>query len=130
NIQPQDFSFGTVGDGTVLDSGRNFGPVTVRYETYGRLDPGKSNATLILHAFSGDAHAAGYHPGARKPGWWDSMSGPGKAFDTRRYFVICSNVLGGCQGTTGPISIDPSTGRPYGLSFPVITIHDMVKVQK
>jgi homoserine O-acetyltransferase len=86
---------------------------------------------LICHALSGDAHVAGRHaPTDPKPGWWDTMVGPGKAFDTRRYFVICSNVLGGCKGTTGSISIDPATGRPYGTRFPLVTVHDMVAVQK
>jgi homoserine O-acetyltransferase/O-succinyltransferase len=113
-----------------LDCGDSIGPLTVAYETYGRLDPDRSNAILILHAFSGDAHAAGFHEGDSKPGWWDDMIGPGKAFDTDRYFVICSNVLGGCRGTTGPSSVDPTTGRPYGLTFPLVTIPDMVRVQE
>ncbi len=113
-----------------LKSGQTFGPITIAYETYGQLNDDKSNAILICHALTGDAHAAGYHEGKQKPGWWDNMIGPGKAFDTEKYFVICSNVLGGCKGTTGPSSINPATGRPYGLSFPVITIKDMVEVQK
>jgi homoserine O-acetyltransferase len=113
-----------------LESGQSFGPVTVTYETYGELNEARSNAVLIAHAFSGDAHAAGVHSAEDShPGWWDHMIGPGKAFDTRKYFVICSNVLGGCQGTTGPGSIDPATGKPYALSFPVVTIEDMVRVQ-
>lgn len=124
---PQDVIFE---DGVTLDSGRTFAPINVRYETYGSLDRKRSNAILIVHAFSGDAHAAGMHPGGTLPGWWDNMIGPGKAFDTNTYFVICSNVLGGCQGTTGPGSPDPLTGRPYALEFPVVTINDMVKVQK
>jgi homoserine O-acetyltransferase len=102
----------------------------VAYETYGLLNAAKTNAILVLHAFSGDAHAAGIGPETGKPGWWDNSIGPGKAFDTNKYFVICSNVLGGCRGSTGPGSIDPATGRPYGMSFPVITIGDMVRVQK
>jgi homoserine O-acetyltransferase len=115
----------------VLESGRRFGPINIRYETYGALSERRDNAILIVHAFSGDAHAAGYHrEDEKKPGWWDSMIGPGKAFDTDRYFIICSNVLGGCMGTTGPNSIDPATGEPYGLDFPVITIQDMVNAQK
>ncbi len=114
-----------------LESGQDFGPVRVTYETYGRLNSEKTNAILIVHAFSGDAHAAGYHGDSdKKPGWWDSMIGPGKAFDTRQYFVICSNVLGGCMGTSGPNSTDPATGKPYAMDFPVITIQDMVKLQK
>ena len=126
-VSPQDL---TLDDGVTLDSGRRLAPVTVRYETYGELNASRTNAVLIVHAFSGDAHAAGFHPGAQKPGWWDNMIGHGKPFDTRRYHVVCSNVLGGCQGTTGPGSIDPQIGRPYALSFPVITVNDMVKVQK
>ncbi len=113
-----------------LKSGERLGPITVAYETYGQLNPDKSNAILICHALSGDAHAAGLHKGDKKTGWWDIMIGPGKAFDTNQYFVICSNVLGGCRGTTGPSSINPKTETPYGLSFPVVTIDDMVHVQK
>ena len=114
----------------VLKSGEKLGPITLAYETYGELNKDKSNAILVLHALSGDAHAAGYHEGDKKPGWWDIMIGPGKAFDTNKYFIISSNVLGGCQGSTGPYSIDPKTGNPYALSFPVITIEDMVVAQK
>ncbi|KXB08601.1 homoserine O-acetyltransferase [candidate division MSBL1 archaeon SCGC-AAA382N08] len=113
-----------------LDSGKDFGPIDIAYETYGELNEEKSNAILICHALSGDAHAAGWHKGDEKPGWWDNMIGPRKTFDTDRYFVICSNVLGGCKGTTGPPSINPETGESYGLDFPVITVSDMVKVQK
>jgi len=113
-----------------LESGATLGPVTIAYETYGRLNAERSNAILIVHALSGSAHAAGYHdPDDRKPGWWDECIGPGKAFDTDRYFVICSNVLGGCYGSTGPSSINPATGKPYGLGFPVVTIGDMVHAQ-
>jgi homoserine O-acetyltransferase len=104
--------------------------ITLAYETYGSLNSRRDNAVLICHALSGDAHAAGYHQGEDRPGWWDVMIGPGRAFDTDRYFVICSNVLGGCKGSTGPGSVDPSTGRPYGLRFPVVTIGDMVNAQK
>ena len=112
-----------------LDCGVTLQGIDVAYETYGRLDAGKSNAILITHAFSLDAHAAGVDAAGR-PGWWDDMIGPGKAFDTDKYFVISSNVLGGCRGTTGPSSIDPATGKPYGMKFPVITIADMVRLQK
>jgi len=112
-----------------LDNGVTLREVACAYETYGTLDDAKSNAILITHAFSGDAHAAGVDSAGR-PGWWDNMIGPGKAFDTNKYFVICSNVLGGCRGTTGPSSIDPATGKPYGMKFPVITIGDMVRLQK
>ena len=113
-----------------LECGRELGPITLAYETYGELNERRDNAVLILHAFSGDAHAAGYHEGDDKPGWWDIMIGPGKAFDTERYLVICSNVIGGCRGSTGPSSVSPETGRPYGLSFPVVTIRDMVEAQR
>jgi homoserine O-acetyltransferase/O-succinyltransferase len=117
-------------DSISLDGGATLAPVEVAYETYGSLNAQKSNAILILHAFSGDAHAAGVSPETGKPGWWDNMIGPGKAFDTNKYFVICSNVLGGCRGTTGPASINPATGCAYAMSFPVITIRDMVRLQK
>src|SRR5450631_4078257 len=117
-------------DAISLDNGATLAPVEVAYETYGELNPRKSNAILILHAFSGDAHAAGISPESGLPGWWDNMIGPGKAYDTNKYFVICSNVLGGCRGTTGPASINPATGCPYGMSFPVITIGDMVRLQR
>jgi len=113
-----------------LDNGATLAPVDVAYETYGELNPSKSNAILILHAFSGDAHAAGISHETGKPGWWDNMIGPGKAFDTNKYFVICSNILGGCRGSTGPSSINPATGCPYAMSFPVITIADIVRLQK
>src|SRR5438045_4530824 len=116
-------------DGLTLDSGATLHQVDVAYETYGTLNAARSNAILVLHAFSGDAHAAGIsHEG--KPGWWDNMIGPGKGFDTNRYYVICANVLGGCRGTTGPASINPATGCPYAMGFPVITIGDMVRLQK
>lgn len=112
-----------------LDSGLTLSALKVAYETYGTLSETKDNAILVCHALSGGAHAAGFHKGQTKPGWWNDMIGPGKAFDTDRFFVICSNVLGGCYGTTGPSSMDPATGKPYGTNFPVITIHDMVQVQ-
>jgi len=115
----------------LLDSGRKLGPIQVAYETYGELSRQADNAVLICHALSGDAHVAGYHSADdKKPGWWDNMVGPGKWIDTNKYFVICTNVLGGCKGTTGPGSINPETGKPWGLDFPVITIGDMVRVQK
>ena len=114
-----------------FESGVEFGPVTVAYETYGRLNEAKDNAILVVHALTGDAHAAGYHnENDKKPGWWDDLIGSGKAFDTDKYYVISTNILGGCSGTTGPSSINPETGKPYGLSFPVFTIEDTVKVQK
>ena len=115
----------------VLESGARLGPITVAYETMGVLNDDKSNVILITHALSGDSHVAGYYSAEDpKPGWWDIMVGPGKGIDTDKYFVICSNVLGGCLGTTGPSSINPATDRAYGLDFPVVTIGDMVKVQK
>jgi homoserine O-acetyltransferase len=114
-----------------LDSGETLGPITLAYETYGRLNSDRSNAILILHALSGDAHAAGYHSFKNpKAGWWDDCIGPDKAFDTNKYFIICSNVVGGCQGSTGPSSLNPVTGKPYGLSLPVVTIGDMVRAQR
>lgn len=128
-VETKNFTFAEPPDGFVLESGEKLGPINVAFETYGELNKDKSNAILIAHAFSGDAHAAGYHKGDTKPGWWDSMIGPGKAFDTDKYHVICSNVIGGCSGTTGPSSINPKTGKPYGLNFPLISINDMVNVQ-
>jgi homoserine O-acetyltransferase len=128
-VQIQYFDFAQPPHELVLENGEKLGPIKVAYETYGTLNAQRSNAILILHALSGDAHAAGFHKGDEKPGWWDDMIGPGKGFDTDRYFVICSNVLGGCQGTTGPSSINPKTGKNYGFDFPVISISDMVNVQ-
>ena len=124
------FHFASPPNELILASGEKLGPITVAYETYGKLNDLRSNAVLILHALTGDAHAAGFHKGDEKPGWWDDMIGPGKAFDTDKYFVICSNVLGGCKGTTGPSSVNPRTGERYGLDFPIISISDMVNVQK
>ena len=98
-----------------LASGEKLGPVTLAYETYGSLNKEKSNAILILHALSGDAHAAGVHAGDNDTGWWEELIGPGKAFDTHRYFIICSNVVGGCKGSTGPSSLNPATGKPYAI---------------
>jgi len=116
----------------VLEGGGSLSRVTVAYETYGQLSSAKDNAILVCHALSGDAHAAGYYSNDphEKPGWWDLIIGPGKPLDTDRYFVICPNFLGSCYGTTGPASIDPGTGRPYGLTFPFFTIRDMVEVQR
>jgi homoserine O-acetyltransferase len=133
----------------LLDCGRELFPIRVAYETYGTLSPARDNVILVCHALSGDAHAAGFTaaPSAestrdgfraderdagrgRGLGWWDGMIGPGKAFDTDRFFVVSSNLLGGCRGTTGPGSENPATGRPYGSDFPVITVADMVKVER
>jgi len=130
-VQTQYFTFAEPPNEMELDSGAKLGPITVAYETYGELNAEKSNVVLIVHALSGDAHVAGKHAlEDRKPGWWDSMVGPGKGFDTSKYFVICSNIIGGCAGSTGPSSLDPKTDRPYGLTFPIITIGDMVRAQR
>jgi homoserine O-acetyltransferase len=136
-------------DPLALDCGRTLDQVRMAYETYGRLAPAKDNVILVCHALSGDAHAAGWSDDPTAPsavdgfradergiaprgglGWWDGMIGPGKAFDTDRYFVVCSNLLGSCRGSTGPGSIDPSTGKPYGLNFPVVTVADMVRAEE
>ncbi|MHC4212223.1 MAG: homoserine O-acetyltransferase MetX [Planctomycetota bacterium] len=114
-----------------LDCGKTLGPIDVAYETYGTLNKQQDNVILICHALSGNAHVAGYNsPEEEKPGWWEIMVGPGKGIDTEKYFVICSNFLGGCSGTTGPSSTNPETSKPYGLDFPIITIADMVRLQK
>jgi homoserine O-acetyltransferase/O-succinyltransferase len=112
-----------------LDCGVALDHVTVAYRTYGTLDAEKSNAVLVCHALTGDQYLAETHPITSKPGWWELMVGPGKVLDTDRFFVICPNILGGCMGTMGPKEIDPATGRPWGLSFPVITVADMVRAQ-
>lgn len=117
----------------VLESGARLGPLTIAYETYGTLAETGDNAVLVTHAFSGDSHVAGYYgadPAVEKPGWWDFMVGPGKGIDTDRYFVICANILGSCMGSTGPSSINPETGNPYGMEFPMVTIGDMVSAQR
>jgi len=149
-VTTKHYTFAEPPNEMVLDSGVKLGPITLAYETYGRLNEAADNAILVLHALSGDAHAAGISAdengisaadigfGARsndavdrkRLGWWDNMIGPGKAIDTDHYYVISSNILGGCRGSTGPSSINPSTGRPYGLSFPVVTVADMVRAQK
>ncbi len=128
-VETKYLTFARPPDDLVLESGEKLGPITLAYETYGDLNEGRTNAILIFHALSGDAHAAGYHPGDDQPGWWDGMIGPDKAFDTNKYFVICSNVIGGCMGSTGPSSVDPKTGSPYALDFPIISIKDMVNAQ-
>jgi homoserine O-acetyltransferase len=113
-----------------LDCGVDFAPFTIAYQTYGTLNADRSNAILICHALTGDQFVADPHPITGKPGWWSTLVGPGEVLDTERYFLICANVLGGCMGTTGPQDIDPATGEPWALSFPVITVRDMVRVQK
>lgn len=118
-------------DPLLLDCGKKLAPVTVAYETYGTLNSTGTNAVLVCHALTGSAHAASYQGGVQsEPGWWDPLIGPGRVFDTRKYFVVCSNVLGSRYGTTGPTSADPATGTPYGAGFPPITIRDMVRVQR
>jgi homoserine O-acetyltransferase len=117
-------------DGFKLDSGEFLGPITLAYEIYGKLNEDKTNAVLVEHAFSGDAHAAGFHEGDEDPGWWNSMIGPDKALDTNKYFVICSNIIGGCKGSTGPSSVNPKTSKPYAVNFPAITVNDIVRAQK
>lgn len=113
-----------------LESGKTLSHVRIEYEMYGKMNPDKSNVILICHALTGDAHAAGFHVSDKKPGWWNIVIGPNKAFDTEKYCIICSNIIGGCKGSTGPSSISPETGKPYGISFPIITIADMVNAQK
>jgi homoserine O-acetyltransferase len=112
-----------------LDCGKTLAPLTVAYMTYGTLNAARSNAVLICHALTGDQFAASSHPVTGKPGWWDTMVGPGMPIDTDRFFVICANVLGGCMGTTGPAEICLATGKPYGLDFPLVTVRDMVRAQ-
>lgn len=129
-VQTQFYTFAQPPNEMILKSGMKLGPITLAYETYGKLNSDKSNAILIFHALTGDAHAAGWYEGDKNPGWWDPMIGRGKAFDTDKYFVICINCIGGCKGSTGPSSINPATNKAYGMSFPVITIEDIVESQK
>ena len=112
-----------------MDSGVSLSPFSIAYQTYGELNAQRSNAVLVCHALTGDQHVANTHPLTGKAGWWQTMVGPGKPVDTDRYFVICSNVIGGCLGTTGPASTNPATGKPYGLEMPMVTIRDMVQAQ-
>lgn len=120
----------TADEPMVMASGAALGPIDVAYETYGELSPARDNAVMVCHALTGDAHAAGLHVGARRPGWWDNLIGPGKPLDTTRFFVVCANLLGGCQGTTGPSSTNPATGRAYGLDFPLLAMSDLVEVHR
>lgn len=124
------FTFAEGSEKFTLLSGQQLGPITVAYETYGTLSPRYDNAILICHALTGDAHAAGISAENGRIGWWEVLTGPGMPLDTDRYFIICANVLGGCKGTTGPSSLNPATGQPYALDFPLVTIEDMVRVQK
>lgn len=114
----------------VLANGATLGPIDVAFETYGHLNDRRDNAVFVCHALTGDAHAAGYHAGDARPGWWDNLIGAGRPVDTDKFFVVCANLLGGCQGTTGPSSIDPRTGSPYGLDFPLLTVADLVEVHR
>jgi len=130
-VEKRSFTFAAPPNEMILESGKKLGPITLAYETYGELNHDKSNVILILHALSGDSHVAGYYnENDPKPGWWEIMVGPGKGIDTDKYFVVCSNIVGSCMGSTGPSSIDPKTDSPYGLDFPVVTIGDMVRAQK
>jgi homoserine O-acetyltransferase len=130
-VEKKLYTFAESPDEMMLECGAKLGPITLAYETYGTLNADKTNVVLILHALSGDSHAAGYYkPEDDKPGWWDNMVGPGKGIDTNKYFVVCSNIIGSCMGSTGPCTINPKTVLPYALDFPVVTIGDMVKAQK
>jgi homoserine O-acetyltransferase len=130
-VKTKFFNFAEKPNELILSNGIKLGPITIAYETYGELNSKKSNTILVFHALSGDSHAAGYNsPDDTKPGWWDTMIGPGKPFDTKKFFVICANVIGGCKGSTGPASINPKTGKPFGLAFPVVSIKDMLIPQK
>jgi homoserine O-acetyltransferase len=130
-VEKKLFTFAEPPAEMVLESGAKLGPITLAYETCGTLNAGRSNVVLILHALSGDSHVAGYYAADdEKPGWWDNMVGPGKGIDTNKYFIVCSNIIGSCMGSTGPCSINPKTVLPYGLDFPVVTIGDMVDAQK
>jgi len=129
NIQQGKFTFAERKD-FKLESGQKFGPITLVYETYGRLNARRDNTILICHALTGNAHVAGKLPGEKKSsGWWDPVIGPGKPFDTNKYFIICSNILGGCSGSTGPSSLNPQTNKPYAMRFPIITIRDIADAQ-
>ena len=130
-VEKKFFTFAEPPNEMSLENRQKFGPITLAYETCGKLNADSSNVILVLHALSGDSHVAGYYrEDDPKPGWWDIMVGPGKGIDTDKYFVICANILGSCMGSTGPSSINPETGNPYGLDFPFVTIGDMVRAQK
>ena len=130
-VKTKFFNFAEKPNELILSNGVKLGPITIAYQTYGELNSKKSNAILVFHALSGDSHAAGYNsPDDTKPGWWDTIIGPGKPFDTKKFFVICANVIGGCKGSTGPSSINPETKKPFGLAFPVVSIKDMLTPQK
>ncbi len=127
-VEQKSITFDT---GLRLESGRILGPITLAYEMYGELNAARSNAVFVAHAWTGSAHLAGkYSDEDQKPGWWDAIVGPGRLLDTDKYCVICANVIGSCYGSTGPASINPKTGKRYNLSFPVITVRDMVRAQR
>lgn len=129
-VERQYFTFGTPEDPFILENRQTLTDVCVCYEAYGKLNAEGDNAILVLHGITGSAHAAGrYKPDSKYAGYWDPLIGPNKVFDTNRYFVISPNVLGGCRGSTGPSSINPATGKPYGLAFPIFTVRDMVQCQ-
>ena len=130
-VEKKSYTFAEPPNEMMLECGEKLGPVTIAYETCGELNADKSNTVLICHALSGDSHVAGYYSeNDSKPGWWDIMVGPGKGIDTNKYFIVCTNILGSCMGSTGPSSYKPNTAEPYGRDFPVVTIGDMVEAQK
>ena len=129
-VETQTARLFTAEDPLVMVNGSRLGPVDVAYETYGTLAPDASNVVYLCHALTGDAHAAGWHAGDRRPGWWDNLIGPGRPLDTDKFFVVSANILGGCRGTTGPGSIDPATGEAYGLDFPLLDVADLVTVHR
>jgi homoserine O-acetyltransferase len=129
-VETQRVVLATPADPLRLSSGRTLGHVEVAYETYGTLARSRDNAVVVCHALTGDAHAAGHHGDERRRGWWDNIIGPGRPLDTDRFFVVCANLLGGCQGTTGPSSPDPETGRPYGMGFPLLSVSDLVATHR
>lgn len=130
-VRPQTCRLFDTGHALQLTCGESLAPVDVTFETYGRLSPCRDNVILVIHALTGSAHAAFWNtPQDRVPGWWHGLIGPGKGLDTDRYFIVCANLLGSCYGTTGPTSLNPATGQPYGLAFPQVTTADMARVQK
>ncbi len=130
-VEKRFYTFAFPPDEFIFESGQKVGPLTIAYETYGNLNKDRSNCVLVLHALTGDSHAAGYYSEKdTQPGWWEEMIGPGKAIDTEKFFVVCSNVIGGCGGSSGPGSIAPLTQKPYGIRFPIVSISDMVRAQK
>jgi len=130
-VKKKYFRFASKNSRFKLANGEELWPVDIAYETYGKLNNKKNNAILVFHALSGDSHAAGiYDKDDKKPGWWDWLIGPNKPLDTEKYFIICTNVIGGCSGSTGPSSVNPENGRPYGMDFPMISVSDMLKPQK